>query len=218
MKPLRIMLVDDHQMFRDAVRSLLSQRQNIDIVAETDNGLEVDRLVRATQPDIVCMDIGMPGMNGIEATRRLLASCPTVKVIAVSAFVEQHYVRNILDAGATAYVTKIGAGDELLKAIDAVQANRTYFCPRVAALVAGPRDAAATTDALSGRERQVLQLVAEGHPSSQIAELLHIAPSTVDVHRRNIMRKLNLHSIAALTRHAIAAGHTSGPSPGGESK
>jgi DNA-binding NarL/FixJ family response regulator len=210
-KQLRILLADDHQMFRDALRSLLEKSPNIHVVGETGDGLEVIRLTQATTPDIVCMDIGMPGMNGIEATRRLMAACPGVKVIAVSAFAEQRYALDMFDAGATAYVTKSGAGEELLRAIDAVQKNQKYVCPRVASLIAGTwatkRDIKLSQPLqLGARERQVLQLVAEGNTSQQIANQLYIAHSTVEVHRRNIMRKLDLHSVAELTRYAINNG------------
>lgn len=210
-KRWRVLLADDHQMFRDALRSLLEKNPNLDVVAETGDGLEVVELAKASSPDIVCMDIGMPGMNGIEATRRLSAACPGIKVIAVSAFAERRYALDMFDAGAVGYVTKSEAGDELLRAINAVQKNLKYLCPAVASVVAGvlsgQRDAkTAQASQLGARERQVLQLVAEGHTSQQIAHQLYIAPSTVEVHRRNIMRKLNLHSVAELTRYAINNG------------
>lgn len=210
-KSLRILLADDHQMFRDALRSLLEKSPHIEIVGETGDGLEVVKLAQATTPDIICMDIGMPGMNGIEATRRLVTVCPDTKIIAVSAFAEQRYAMDMFDAGATAYVTKSGAGEELLRAIEAVQNGQKYVCPRIASLIAGTwssqRDIKLSPPLqLGARERQVLQLVAEGHTSQQIANQLFIAHSTVEVHRRNIMRKLDLHSVAELTRYAINHG------------
>jgi DNA-binding NarL/FixJ family response regulator len=156
------------------------------------------------------MDIGMPGMNGIETTRRLVAACPGVKVIALSAYSDQRFVLDMMRAGASAYVTKAEAGDELLRAINAVRQNRNYFCPDVANVVAGALSSGGDQGKLSAqlgaRERQVLQLVAEGCTSAQIADQLHIAASTVEVHRRNIMRKLNMHSVAELTRYAIHSG------------
>jgi DNA-binding NarL/FixJ family response regulator len=207
---LRILLADDHQMFRDALRSLLEKTPNLEVVAETGNGLEVVNLARENSPDIVCMDIGMPGMNGIETTRRLVAACPGVKVIALSAYSDQRFVLDMMRAGASAYVTKAEAGDELLRAINAVRQNRNYFCPDVANVVAGALsgggDQGKLSAQLGARERQVLQLVAEGCTSAQIADQLHIAASTVEVHRRNIMRKLNMHSVAELTRYAIHSG------------
>ena len=122
---LRILLADDHQMFREALRSLLEQSSQLEVVAETGDGAEVVRLVRETSPNIVCMDIGMPGMNGIETTRQITGAWPSVKVIALSAFSDQQYVMDMMNAGASAYVTKAEAGDELLRAIDAVTATAT---------------------------------------------------------------------------------------------
>ena len=181
---LRILLADDHQMFRDALRSLLevahcTKSFCLEVVAETGDGLEVVNLARSSLPDIVCMDIGMPGMNGIEATRRLLAACPGVKVIAVSAFTEQHYVLDMLDAGAMAYVTKAGASDELLRAIEAVRSDKKYLCPLIANVVANALSGLGVVKSkspgqLGARERQVLQMVAEGVPTAKSAYALSL--------------------------------------------
>ncbi len=206
---LRILLADDHQMFRDALCTLLHSRPDLEVVAQTGDGLQVLGLARACAPHIVCMDIGMPGMNGVEVTRALRTAMPNVKVIALSAYADQRYVMDMLGAGACAYVTKAEASDELLRAIEAVQRGRTYLCPDVAGAVTSAMlrkaDTAQPTTALGARERQVLQLVAEGYTSNQIGDKLHIASSTVEVHRRNIMRKLGLHSVAELTRYVILA-------------
>ncbi|CAK0779155.1 DNA-binding response regulator [Gammaproteobacteria bacterium] len=214
---LRILLADDHKLFREALRSLLTQEKDIEVVAETGNGLEIVELAKRFSPNIVCMDIGMPGMNGIEATRQLLVACPSVKVIALSAYADEKYVVDMIDAGATAYITKAEAAEELLRALDAVRHNRRYLCPSVVDIVTMSlfnKDKSGNSPSpLGNRERQVLQLVAEGKSSVQIAELLHIAQSTVDVHRRNIMRKLNLHSIAELTRYVINNGYFPSPPP-----
>jgi len=211
---VRILLADDHQLFRDALRVMLEQEKSIQVVAETGDGLGVLKLVRETHPDVLCMDINMPGMNGIATTRRLAALCPTVKVIGLSAFSDQRSVLDMLEAGASAYVTKAAASDELLRAVKAVGRGQQYLCPDAATMVAqgrsgknGQREASGAAS-LGARERQVLQLVAEGHSSPQISGHLHIAPSTVDVHRRNIMRKLNLHNVADLTKFAIRYGLT----------
>jgi two-component system NarL family response regulator len=209
----RVLLAEDHRMFRDALRILLDKESDIEVVAEVGDGLELLECVRQLAPDIVCMDIGMPNLNGIEATRRLLDLHPQVKVIGLSAYTEKHFVLDMLNAGALGYIAKASAGDQLLSAIRAVQANRKYLCPAVAATVAealisnnnGDSSPAAR---LSSRERQVLQLIAEGNTSAQIGERLHVSPATVDVHRRNIMRKLGLHSIADLTRFALRNGIT----------
>ena len=212
MKNVRIMLVDDHKMFRDALRSLLEKIPAFKIVAETGNTFDVVALASRTSPHIVCMDIGMPGMNGIETTRRLIETCPAVKVIGLSTYSDLRYVMDMIVAGASAYITKGEASEELLRAIDAVLRSRKYFCSDVA-------DALSTAMTqhsngvqpakLGNRERQVLQLVAEGLTSIMIADQLNIAHSTVEVHRRNIMRKLRLNNVADLTRYAISNGMVS---------
>ena len=204
---LRIMLADDHQMFRDALCSLLQSSPELEVVAQTGDGLQVLSLARVCAPHIVCLDIGMPGMNGVEVARALRAAMPQVKVIALSAFTDQRYVLDMLGAGACGYVTKAEASDELLRAIDAVRRGRTYLCPDVAGAVTHALlhkgEAGPVPSALGARERQVLQLVAEGYTSKQIGHKLHIVSSTVEVHRRNIMRKLGLHSVAELTRYVV---------------
>ncbi len=208
---LRILLADDHQMFREALRLLLERNPDFEIVAETGDGLEVFALARETSPNIICLDIDMPGLNGIEITRQITAAFPVIKVIALSTFSDQGYVKDMLNAGAAAYVTKAAAGAELLRAIDAVRRNRTYLCPDATDAVRGAMsgqddEKPPPGTKLGAREIQVLQLVAVGLTSPQIAAQLGIALSTVEVHRRNIMRKLNLDSVVALTRYAIRNG------------
>ena len=205
---LRILLADDHQMFREAIRILLEREPHLEVVAETGDGLEVLRLVRETSPQIVCLDIEMPGLNGIEIMRRLSGCCPQVKVIGLSIFSDPRYVLDMMNAGASAYVTKAAAGAELLRAIDAVSRGQAYFCPDATNAIkdAVTSRAEPAGAKLGNRERQVLKLVAEGHTSAQIAERLGIVSATVEVHRRNIMRKLNMHNVAELTRYAIRNG------------
>jgi two-component system NarL family response regulator len=209
---LRILLADDHQMFLESLRLMLDREEDIKVVGMASNGLEVFKLAKELEPDIVCMDIGMPGMNGIEATRRLRTTCPQIKIIALSALSERRYVVEIMDAGASGYVTKAEACGELLRAIRAIQRGRRFVCADAAATLtdaqmdAGNGLETSSFPRLGPRERQVLQLIAEGHTSTQIAESLHIASGTVDVHRRNLMRKLNLHGVADLTRYAIRVG------------
>lgn len=203
----RILLADDHQLFREALCHLLDSQPDLAVVGQVGNGLQVVQMASNTQAQVVCLDISMPGMNGTEVTRALLGALPGIKVIALSAYSDQQYVLDMLQAGALAYVTKAEASDELLRAIRAVLQGRNYLCPDVAAVVTGAvveqGGASRNITRLGARERQVLKLVADGCTSSQIAEMLHIAPSTVDVHRRNIMRKLNRHSVAELTRYVI---------------
>ena len=154
------------------------------------------------------MDIHMPGMDGIKITRLLRQTCPHIKVIALSAYTDQHYVLDMLAAGAKGYVTKAEASDELLHAIRVVKDGGVYLCPDVSGVFSGAPSAAFGADkpavSLSTRERQVAQGVALGHTTAQIATALFIAPSTVEVHRRNIMRKLNLRNVADLTRYVMA--------------
>lgn len=209
--PVHVLLADDHKLVRDALRMMLEKEPDIKVVAEAGSGTEVPQLVRQTNADVVCMDIAMPGMNGIETTERLLAICPSVKVIGLSAYADQRFILDMLQAGAVGYVTKGDAGEELLRAIRAVCRQQTYLCPAAAAAVTGAMRGNVPQSRLRGgqlgaRERQVLQLVAEGHTSPGIAQILHIAPSTVEVHRRNLMRKLDLHNVAELTTYALSCG------------
>lgn len=208
---IRVMLADDHKIMRQALRALLEREKGIDVVAEAGEGGEVVKLAAKSAPDIVVMDIGMPGLNGIEATKRLLARQPAVKVIALSGYSDKRFVREMLKAGAVGYIIKASAGEELMRAIRAVQNHGSYFCPEIASSLADAvRDEGEGNDAFLGRrEKEVLRLLAEGIRSSEIAERLSISPATVEVHRRNIMRKLDLHSVAELTKYAIREGLTS---------
>lgn len=208
---IRVLLADDHLLVIDALQRMLESEPDIEIAGLATTGVDVPSLAKQAKADVVCMDISMPGMNGIETTSRLLASYPAVKVIGVSASADPRFILDMLKVGAHGYVTKACAGDELLRAIRTVSRNQTYLCPVAAAAVAGAMGAKTApgrlrTDCLGSRERQVLQLVAEGHTSSEIAKILHIAPSTVEAHRRNLMRKLDIHSVAELTTYAIKCG------------
>lgn len=206
---LRILIVDDHQIFREALRSLLERMFRLEVVGDVGDAAGLDQLVCALAADIVCMDIGLPGTNGIVATQQLLAACPGVKVIALSTHADPVYVTDMLNAGALGYVTKAEGGKELLRAIEAVALNRQYLSSGVTDLIS-QATFRRTTDkevpTLGPREQQVLRLVAQGCSSLQIGQQLGITTSTVDVHRRNIMRKLDLHSAVDLTRYAIKAG------------
>jgi two-component system NarL family response regulator len=208
----RVLLADDHQLFREALRMLLEKEPDIEVVGETGDGTEVPRLVREKAADVVCMDVRMPGMNGVETTRRLMNGSYPVKIIGLSAHPDHQYVVDMIRAGAAGYVTKSEAGNELIRAIRNVGRNRVYLCPEVMEAVSGVlhegegERGSRPSGQLGARERQVLQLVAEGCSSGQIAERLHIATSTVEVHRRNIMRKLDLHNVADLTRYSIRSG------------
>lgn len=211
---IRIFLADDHQVLRDGLRAILSREPDIEMVGEASNGRDALRMVGELQPDILVIDIGMPGLNGIEATRQIVAENPDVKVVALSMHQDRQYVLAMLDAGAWGYVLKQSAGDELLRAIRAVTRNQKYLSPDVAGFVVDsyvgrlfPEDSA--NYVLGAREREVLQLLAEGKTSKQIAADLHIAVSTVEAHRRNMMKKLDIHSVAELTKYALRQGITS---------
>jgi len=201
---IRLLLVDDHQIFREALQRLLLSVSDLEVVGQACNGAEVLELARTTAPTVVCMDINLPDINGIEVTRALRIVLPEVKVVALSAYLEQRYVLEMLKAGASAYVTKSEGCDELLHAIRAAAQGRTYLSSDAADLVAGnliDKAAGRYQKTIGAREWQVLKLVADGLTSSAIASQLGIATATVDVHRRNIMRKLDIHSVAELTRY-----------------
>jgi two-component system NarL family response regulator len=212
---IRILLVDDHQMMRDGLRSILELEDDLDVVGEAGNGYEALELVRMRRPEVIVMDIGMKDLNGIEATRQIMAANPRAKVVALSTHSSEPYVMSMLEAGACGYVLKDAAVDEMRRAIREVAAGRHYLSPGIAGTVVASRlrlparDGTSASSQLGARERQIVQLLAEGHTSSEIARKLHIASTTVDSHRRNIMRKLDLHSVAELTKYAIREGLTS---------
>lgn len=211
---IRVMLVDDHKILRDALRGVLEREHDIAMVGEASDGIEALEVARSAQPDIVLMDIGLPSMGGIETTRAMLAEQPKTKVIALSTFSDRRIVLQMLDAGASGYVVKSAGRDELLSAIRSVSHGRTYLCPDASAVlidsVRSKHPVESTpAEQIGRREREVLQLLADGHTSPEIGNLLHIATSTVEVHRRNIMRKLELHSVAELTKYAVRNGLTS---------
>ena len=211
---VRVVLADDHAILREGLRLVLARWKDVEVVAEADDGRKAVELARKLYPDVVVMDIAMPDLNGMEATRQILADNPNVEVIALSAYVDRRYVMGMLDAGATAYVLKANAGDELIRAIEAVLAGKRYLTPEAADTVVDsytrrplPTQQLALTE-LRPREREVLQLLAEGHSSPSIARALHISVRTVEAHRRNIMHRLDLHSIAELTKYAVREGLT----------
>jgi DNA-binding NarL/FixJ family response regulator len=212
---LRVALVDDHQRYRERLRALLEEDPNIEIVAETSSGHELLAIAVTTEIDVACMDISMSGMDGIEATRRLLAIRPGVRVIGLSAYADSHYVEAIMDAGAVGYFTKGDAGDLLLYAMINSTRERPSFGADISVLIAAnataaaapgkaPADAASTS--LDARELEMLLAIAKGLASPQIASSLSIDPTMVDVYRRNMMRKLHLNNDAALVEYARRMG------------
>lgn len=212
---VKVLLVDDHTMMREGLRALFQGVPDLEIVGEAADGRAALDLVRTLAPDVVVMDIGMPELNGVEATRRIRAEHERVKVVALSTYVDKRYVHHMLEAGACGYVLKISAHEELIRAVRAASQGRTYLSPEIAGLVvdrstqthvAGEVTAYST---LGAREREVLQLVAEGKTSGQTAKEMHISIKTVETHRRNIAQKLGLHGTAELTKYAVREGLTS---------
>ncbi|MDP2133259.1 MAG: response regulator transcription factor [Sulfuritalea sp.] len=208
----RIMLVDDHTMVRDALRMVLEQDRTMEVVAAVGDGETALRLAQELLPAVVVMDVALPGISGIETTRRLLARHPEIKVLALSTYLDRRIIQQMLDVGASGYIAKSAAGAELKQGIRNVIAGRSYLCSEAAGLVAaglrerGTGKGKEDARLLSRREVQVATLLAEGKSAPDIAAELHIASSTVDVHRRNLMRKLDLHNVVELTRYAIRTG------------
>ena len=209
---VRIILADDHSMMRDGLRAILDKEGDFEVVGEAKTGREAITLATTQSPDVVVMDIGMPDLNGVEATREIIDTVTNVKVIALSTYSDRQFVLEMLDAGAASYVLKSTASEELLLAIRTVMDDKTYLSPEVAAGVVSQYvdrlESAADASPLGTREREILQLVAEGKKSRQIASQLHVSVNTVETHRKNIMRKLDLHTIADLTKFAVRHGMT----------
>lgn len=207
----RVVLADDHLLILAALRALLDRQPDIEVVGEAANGAELLEVAAAQVPDVVVMDIAMPVMNGVDVARRLAVAHPGVRILVLSAHADKRYVLGMLGAGAKGYLVKAAAGDELPRAIRAVAAGDMYLSREVSdAVTEGLRQsvgpARKSGRILGPRELQVLTLLAGGKTSRAIAADLHISPATVEVHRRNIMRKLDLHSVAELTRYAIREG------------
>jgi DNA-binding NarL/FixJ family response regulator len=211
---IRIILADDHKIIRDGLCSLLQQEEDIEVLAQAEDGAAAVRLVREHRPDIVVMDIGMPDLNGIEATRQIHAESPNVKIIALSMHSDRRFVAEMLKAGAAGYLLKDSAFEDLVRAIRIVMKKGTYLPPSLAHILIedyvrqpAPVDSGAFS-VLSPREREVLQLLAEGKSTKQAAASLHISVKTVETHRQNVMDKLDIHSLAELTKYAIREGLT----------
>jgi len=207
---IRVILADDHHMMLDALSSFLGNGKGIEVVGVTNDGRAVHELFASLQPDVVVMGVCMPGMNGIEATRRLVAEHPRAKVVALSTFSQKQHVLEMLEVGAFAYVLKENPGSELVDALHSVMKGQKYLCMDVVDLVVNHagHNHSEIIPHLGPREREILQLLAEGGTSPVIAKRLFISASTVDVHRRNIMKKLDLHSVAELTKYAVRNGLT----------
>jgi DNA-binding NarL/FixJ family response regulator len=210
-----ILLVDDHQLLRQGLRALLERDGRLLVAGEAADGWEALELARKLRPDVVVMDISMPGLNGVDATRRIVAELPRTKIIALSMNADRQYVHAMFDAGASGYLLKTAASEELVAAVFAVERGEVYISPAIADLMVDRHRRRATpapmrtVGELTGREREVLQLLSEGLSSKEIGARLEIASSTVESHRKQIMAKLDVHSVAELTKVAIRMGLTS---------
>ncbi len=212
---LKILLADDHKIVRDGLKSLINKEVSMEVIGEADNGRKTVQLARDLEPEIIIMDISMPDLNGIEATRQIVADSPDVKIIALSMHSDKRYVKGILSAGASGYLLKDSAFEELVEAIRTVDTGRFYLSAGIAGVVvkdyvgSQANKDTLTSDILSAREREVLQLLAEGKRTKEIASDLHVSVKTIETHRQNIMQKLDIYTIAGLTRYAIREGLTS---------
>jgi DNA-binding NarL/FixJ family response regulator len=212
MKPVRIMLVDDHPLIREAIAHLVASAPDFELVGEAADGKECLERIADLRPDILILDIAMPDMNGEQVSRELRHRYPELKIIALSGYNDRQFVRAMIKAGAKAYVVKSASGRELIHALRAVASGKNYLSPEVTGAVmthwedSAPSAGLSQPDGLGKREREVLKHIAEGHRSAIIAAQMGIAVATVEAHRRNILRKLQLHSAADLTRYALRHG------------
>jgi two-component system response regulator NreC len=212
---VRILLADDHQIMREGLKALLEKHSSMEVIAEAENGIETLEIARREKPDVIIMDIAMPDINGIEATRQLKSEMKDIKIVALSMHSDRRFVTEILKAGASAYVLKQSAFKDLEKAIKTVMVNRTFLSADILETVVDDYVSQLTKSEyeaykqLSDRERQVLQLIAEGNSTKEIAYKLHVSVKTIESHRQNIMTKLRIHNLAGLTKFAVREGLTS---------
>lgn len=212
---IRIILADDHKIIRDGLRALLEKEPDMEVVGEAQDGLTTIKLAKKLLPNIVIMDIGMPDMNGIDATRQIFSETQGIKVIALSMHSDRRFVLQMLKAGASGYLLKDSAFEELASAIKTVMAGQPYLSPKITDvvikeyIVSLPKNEESVFTKITPREREVLQLIAEGKTTKQIAAFLNVSVKTIETHRQQIMEKLDIHSIAELTKYAIREGLTS---------
>jgi two-component system response regulator NreC len=213
MKKLRILLADDHVVMRTGLRALLERQSNLEVVGESENGRETINLVASVKPDVVVMDVGMPVLNGIEATKMIVTEHPTIAVVILSMHADETYVMRALNAGARGYLLKDSAPADLLGAIQAVSQNKSFFSPKVSRILAEDyvrilkqKGGVDSYELLTTREREILQLVVEGNANKEVATTLNISPYTVETHRKHILEKLNLHNPAELILYAVRKG------------
>lgn len=214
MEKIKVLLADDHTVVRQGLRALLEAEQDITIVGEAETGRQALRLALKLLPDVVVIDVAMPLLNGLEATRQIMKEVPAIRVLVLSSYSDDEYVRQVTESGAAGYLLKQTAAQDLIRAIREARSGNAYFSPAISKrLLENYREAflkgspvGARTDRLTSRESEVLQLVAEGKVNKQIAGELCISVKTVEKHRQQVMNKLNIHDIAGLTRYAISKG------------
>jgi len=210
---IRILLADDHTVLRDGLRAMLERQPDMAVIGEAADGRECVRLAAEQSPDVVVMDIGMPNMNGIEATRRILADSPRVAVVILSMHQDESYILRSLKAGAKGYLLKDALRADVLEAIRAVAQGRSFLTRKIARMLQEDyvrqlesRGLDDTYDLLTDREREILQLVAEGRANKEVAQLLHVTLTTVETHRTHILQKLGLHTVPELILYAVRKG------------
>lgn len=213
MQKIRVLVVDDHTIVRDGIIALLSLAGDIDVVGEATNGNEALKMVSELHPDVVLMDIAMPIMGGLEATRRISKEFPKTKVLVVTQHDDKEYVFPVLESGASGLISKAGASSELASGIRSVYRGDSFLSPSVARLLvenfqntAGERNKQDPYNRLTGREREILKLLAEGYSTQEIAEMLVITPKTVEGHKTNLMSKLGIHNRIDLVKYALRKG------------
>lgn len=213
MKKLRILLADDHTVMRAGLRALLERQPNIEVVGEAENGRQTVELASAHIPDVVVMDIAMPNLNGVEATRRMISKQPAISVVILSMYSDESYVMRALEAGARAYLLKDSAVTDLIRAIEAVSQGKSFFSPKIGRILAEEyvralkeKGVVDSYELLTPREREILQLLAEGKTNKEVAASLNLSVYTAETHRGNILQKLNLHSTAELVLYAVRKG------------
>ncbi|MFH1421294.1 MAG: response regulator transcription factor [Planctomycetota bacterium] len=212
---IRIVIADDHEIIRDGLRTLFSKEADIKVIGEVSNGLSAVELVAETSPDVVIMDITMPDLNGIETARKITSLSPNTKIIALTMHSDRRFVMEMFKAGASGYILKDCAFDELSKAVHIIVKGHKYMSPKITDVVVDncfqnkTKDESCAFSVLTSREREVLQLISEGWSTKKTAVKLHVSNKTIETHRSQIMKKLGIHNIADLTKYAIREGLTS---------
>lgn len=211
---VKILIADDHKLFRDGLKTLIDKHKGIEVIGEAENGLSTVKLGLKLRPDIILMDVSMPDLNGIEATRKILAEAPEIKIIILSMHFDRRFIIESLKSGAKGYLLKDSPIEEVIETISSVMNDQIYLSNQITEVVINDYIKIAKTSessafsVLSAREREVLQLLAEGQATKEIAAKLNVSVKTIETHRKQIMNKLNIHSIAELTKYAIREGIT----------